>query len=114
MAKHTATHTDADKERFRKLSEMGCIVCRDMFGAFVQGEVAHLTAGGRRTGHQRTIPLCPWHHRAVPGDMPPETMRVIYGPSFAEDKGAFERTYGTEKELLEKVDRWLGLKRNQD
>lgn len=109
MAKHIKAHTAADSERFRRLGEMGCIVCRQNFGAFVQSEVAHLTDGGRRTGHQRTIPLCPWHHRAVPtGDIPSTQMLIIYGPSFAKSKRDFVAAFGTELELLEATDKWLG------
>lgn len=107
--KHVKAHTEADKDRFRRLGEMGCIVCRQNYGAFVPSEVAHLTEGGRRTGHDRTIPLCPWHHRAVPsGDLGPEQMRVIYGPSFAKSKKDFVAAFGTEEKLLEDTDKWLG------
>lgn len=107
--KHVKAHTAADDERFRRLGEMGCIVCRQSHGAFVQSEVAHLTDAGRRTGHSRTIPLCPWHHRAVPtGDIAPAQMLIIYGPSFAKSKKDFEAAYGTEEKLLEATDAWLG------
>jgi hypothetical protein len=107
--KHVKAHTAANVERFRRLGEMGCIVCRLSHGAFVQSEVAHLTDAGRRTGHERTIPLCPWHHRAVPsGDIPPAQMLIIYGPSFAKSKKDFVAAFGTEESLLEATNRWLG------
>lgn len=103
-------HTAADKERFRQLTEMGCIACRINTGAFVQSEVAHCTSRGRRLGHQATIPLCPWHHRGHSGDLGDAQCRLIYGPSFAKSKDEFEQFFGTELQLLEKVNAWLGSK----
>lgn len=102
-------HSKKDTERFRRLNEMGCIVCRQTFGAFVQSEVAHCTSRGRRIGHQATIPLCPWHHRGVPmGSLSQKAMRELYGPSFAKSKAEFEEAFGTEQKLLEETNKWLG------
>lgn len=101
-------HTQADLERFHRLSEMGCIACRKTFGAFVQGEIAHVTHSGRRVSHQATISLCPLHHRGLlPDGMSQEQADSTYGPSFAKNKRAFEETYGTEDELLAETDRML-------
>ncbi len=98
------------KDRLDQLSRAGCIVCRISYGSFVQNEIQHLTVGGRRMGDRFTIPLCPWHHRAVPGSgFPPAEMERIYGPSFAKSREAFEQAFGHDVFLLEEADKWLGV-----
>ena len=54
-------------------------------------------------GHDFTIPLCPYHHRGVIQDF-----EVWKGPSLADGKKPFVEHYGTELELLEKVNNLLG------
>ena len=94
-----------------KVSRMGCVVCRLSFGSYVDGEVQHLTAGGRRLGHHATINLCPWHHRgATTNGMSQDYMKQIYGPSFAKSRKEFEAAFGSEEQLLEQTNRWLGIK----
>lgn len=55
--------TKADKDRFNRITAMGCLVCGDA------ATVHHVTAsinGGRLTRrHDRVVPLCPMHHQAV-------------------------------------------------
>lgn len=105
-------HTKSDKERFRQLAEMGCIVCRQNHGSFVQSEVAHVTHSGRRVGHKATIPLCPWHHRGVaPEGLTQPDMKTIYGPSFAKGKAEFEAAFGSEDSLLVATNIWLGIEK---
>ncbi len=97
-------------DRLDALSRMGCIVCRKAHGSFVQNDIQHLTTGGRRMGERFTIPLCPWHHRAVPAPgFPPAEMERIYGPSFAKSRERFELAYGHDVQLLEETDQWLGV-----
>lgn len=107
--KPAVSHTPADKTRFAKLNAMGCCACRISHGAFVQGEVAHVTVAGRRQGHQATISLCPWHHRAVcMGDLTTTAMERLYGPSFARSKKDFTEAFGSEAELLKHTNDWIG------
>ena len=108
--------TKSESERMDKLSRSGCVVCRQQFGAYVDGEIHHLTSGGRRLGHDYTVCLCPWHHRGVGvGNYTPDEMRRIYGPSIAHGRGPFELAFGLEEYLLEATDRWLGtLKQPRD
>lgn len=97
-----------DKVRFRKLSELGCIACWKTFGAFVQGEIAHVTHAGRRAGHDATFSLCPVHHRGLlPDGLTQQQCDATFGPSFAKNKHAFEEAFGTEDELLEETNRLL-------
>jgi hypothetical protein len=102
--------TVEEQKRMDKLSEMGCIVCRLSFGAFMPNEIQHLTSGGRRKGHMFTIPLCEWHHRGVTKNgLTPEYMTSIYGPSFANSRKDFEKTFGSEEYLLAETNKWLGV-----
>lgn len=81
----------AERERFQRLSEMDCIAC-GRWGV----EIHHLTDCGRRKGHMFTIPLCPEHHRLG-------KVSVHLG------KKTFERTFGTQQELLEKTNLLLDM-----
>lgn len=109
--KPSVSHSVDDKARFDKLTQMGCIVCRRAHGAFVQAEVAHMTDCGRRVGHQSSFPLCAWHHRGI-GHTGIKTsdMERLYGPSFARSKKDFEAAFGTEADLVQHTNDWLGIK----
>lgn len=92
-----------DLSRFDKLQRLGCIACR-ILGVYSFADVHHILTGGRRTGHQDTIPLCPWHHRGV---LPPhEDM----GPSLANGSKPFHARFGRQEELLAKVNDLIGAK----
>jgi len=88
--------TKAEKEWVDALCESGCIVCRTAHG--IEGspsEIHHLRSGtgmGKRSSWFDTLPLCPQHHR-LGG----------YGVAFHAGRKAFEKRYGTELELLERV-----------
>lgn len=58
-------------------------------------EAHHITSGGRRIGHFHTLPLCTYHHG-------PQTPLPL-GEAIHKGKKIFERKYGTQIELLEKV-----------
>jgi len=95
-----------------RLARSGCVVCRIQHGAYVDAEIQHLTAGGRRLGHRHTIPLCAWHHRGIcAGSITTPEMTRIYGPSFANSRAEFEGAFGSEEHLLDETDKWLGVPR---
>lgn len=80
----------AQKERAAKLSEMGCVVCGAM-----PVELHHLfTGGGGRKNHDYLAPLCFNHHRGQSG---------IH--SLGRKK--FARLFGTEQDLLDKLESML-------
>jgi hypothetical protein len=90
------------------MRQHGCIVCRKL-GLIRYPEIHHILSGGRRIGHDDTIPLCPWHHQGVPADMvmgKKNTERWL-GPSMKESKIRFNRRFGTEAELLMEINKWL-------
>ena len=93
-----------ERERLKTIGEMPCYAC------FIDGkenssEVHHIrkhTGMGLRPSHFDTIPLCSGHHRT-------NKISVHLG------KKEFERRYGTEQEILEKVNREIErCRENQD
>lgn len=105
--------TAADRERFYMLRLYGCAACRKLG---VNGhhpeihppEIHHLVEG-YRLGHEYTIPLCVWHHRGEREnlDVSMDRMRHFFGPSMAREKKAFIKEFGSERELLMEVNKWL-------
>jgi hypothetical protein len=98
----------AREHRFRRLKEMGCIACWKDGRLDVYPEIHHLNLGGRagqkRRGDEFTIPLCRWHHQGH--DLPGLTIaeRVeLWGPSLKLHSRAFRDRYGSDDELLAKV-----------
>lgn len=100
--------TKADLARFDALQRIGCIACRQR-GVFSQADVHHLLSGGRRRGHQFTIPLCPWHHRGLQQDRwvsGPQLDKYL-GPSLARAPKSFRAEFGDDETLLETVNKLL-------
>ena len=93
-----------ERERLKTISEMPCYACF-IDGKEVSSEVHHIrnhTGMGLRPSHFDTIPLCSGHHRT-------NKISVHLG------KKEFERRYGTEQEILEKVNREIErCRENQD
>lgn len=90
----------AEHRHYAKLVEIGCIVCRGL-GYETVPEIHHLRAhtGMSVRGHWlEAIPLCPAHHRGLDH---PNTASIHL------DKARFIALYGTERELLEKVNALL-------
>jgi len=94
------TPTKADLERFRKLQELGCICCLYAGSGYRAPDIHHCLSGGRRMGHQYTLPLCPEHHRI------PSTGAVV-GPGLADGSRVFAAKWGTQTELLNEVNRLI-------
>lgn len=83
-----------ERERLQAVADMPCYACF-IDGAERQSEVHHIrsqTGLGLRPSHFATIPLCPSHHRTG-------KVSVHLG------KKAFVKRYGTEQEILEKINR---------
>lgn len=103
--------TKADLLRYRKLHDMGCIVSHLFYSAYRDADVHHITQGGRRMGNQFTLPLSPWLHRGVKNEaMSREDMEYAFGPSLAHSREAFENAFGTEMELLARVNEAIGAR----
>jgi hypothetical protein len=87
---------------------MGCICCRAQ-GVKNGAEIHHIVSAGRRQGHEQTLPLCAYHHRGVtPPGMTSRDALNLFGPSrHHHGRRMFEDHWGTEQELLQKVNDWL-------
>ncbi len=93
--------TKAEKAHLSRLADLGCIACLEAFGYASPAEIHHLRAGqgaGQRASHFDAIPLCPPHHRTGG-----------HGVAIHAGRKTWEKTFGTERELLAAVRRRLGI-----
>lgn len=107
------------RERFAVMQELGCLISRVFFGRpETQGTVHHILDGGRRIGHHATLYLAPWYHLGQPplvrraGELRQLSVQEAthtYGPSLYHDREAFERRFGTERELLAAQDELIAM-----
>jgi len=83
--------TKQEKEHYRKLADLGCILCIEYYGKYGSpAEIHHIRRGGKRS-NAPVIPLCPTHHRF--------SNTSIHGLG----RRAFELKFGlTEEYLLER------------
>lgn len=91
------TRDEADHKA--RLAELGCVLCRRLFGINDSPPVLHHYRGGGwgKPSFRALIPLCPEHH---------------VGPTGVHGLGtkAFDRHYGfTQRDLLEDALRLLGF-----
>jgi len=90
----------SEKERIRKLKELGCVACYIQFGEWgTPSDAHHLTETGRRVGHDATIPLCKDHHKGATS----KNIKI----SIHHNTAKFEEAYGTQEELLELVNKMI-------
>jgi len=88
--------------------EIGCVACRLKVDEYRAAQAHHIIEGGKRLGHDETIPLCPWHHVGK-DDIAPSVALARLGPSLALDKPRFVAQFGSEKELLEITNAYVTL-----
>ncbi len=86
--------TSKEKIHMDKVRQLGCIVCRlqGMYG--VPAEIHHIEGKTKLNAHFIILPLCFEHHR-MGSDKEPISRHPY--------KTRFVEAYGTEYELLEKV-----------
>ena len=96
--------TVAEKKWMQQVADYGCIAC-EKDGLNVPAEIHHIrkhTGMGLRPSNFDVLPLCASHHRTG-------KISVHLG------KKAFVERYGTEQEILEKVNREIErCRENQD
>lgn len=85
--------TKAQRERWGKIAELGCIVC----GSPAEIHHAQVTMGMRKN-HDNVLPLCDFCHR-----------NGGYGYAIHAGKTEWEARHGTEAALLEKVSRLVDV-----
>jgi len=84
--------TKHEKEKYRKIAELGCSLCRHQGNEGTPAELHHIRRGGIRS-RSPVIPLCTFHHRG--------SNTSIHGMG----RKRFEQEYGiTEEKLLEKTE----------
>jgi len=84
-----------EKEKYRKISELGCSLCRHLQLAETPTpcELHHIRRGNIPRSKAPVIGLCPYHHRG--------SNTSIHGMG----RKRFEQEYGiTEEQLLEKTE----------
>lgn len=91
------TPNAAEKSWMAAVSELGCIVCRKE-GVFTPCEIHHLDGKTKSGAHLETIGLCALHHRHKDNGANPQWVS-----RHGDGKFRFERTYGSEAELLNKT-----------
>ena len=112
MNHSTGKPTQSQAQRLERVASMRCIAC-EIYGTYQPWptEVHHLVDKGYRKhsgGHDATIPLDSWHHRGVVKDgLTSSDMTMLYGPSLAKNKRAFVGVFGTERDLLARVNERL-------
>lgn len=90
--------TAEQRRHMGRVAELGCIVCRHWFGLFSPAQVHHIRAGNglAQRDHDRVIPLCYQHHQSG-----------VHGVAIHAGRLEWESRWGTEEELLERVNRLL-------
>ena len=88
--------TKIEKEKYRKIAELGCSLCRHQGNEGTPCEIHHIRRGGVRS-NSPVIGLCPFHHRG--------SNTSIHGMG----RKRFEKEYNiTEEQLLEQTKGLLG------
>ena len=104
--------TKANLDRFHRLHEYGCVCCRHEGLPIGPVDIHHLVDKGTRGlsgGDAATIGLCAWHHRGiVPAGHTIGSATLAFGPSLRHTSKLFTKIYGTQRELLAKVNEEIG------
>jgi hypothetical protein len=89
--------TKAEKEKYRKIAELGCSLCRHQGNEGTPAELHHIRRTSKRS-NAPVIPLCPYHHRG--------SNTSIHGMG----RKRFEREYAiTEEQLLVQTENLLNV-----
>lgn len=89
--------TLAEKNHLNLVVSFGCIACERLGFDDSPAEVHHVrfkSGTAQRASHLEVIPLCPHHHRSGG-----------YGEAFHAGKEIWEEKFGTEKELLDEINK---------
>jgi Recombination enhancement, RecA-dependent nuclease len=89
--------TKNERERNRKIAELGCSLCRHQGNEGTPAELHHIRRGNIPRSQAPIIPLCTYHHRG--------SNTSIHGMG----RRQFEIVYQiTQEELLEQTERLIG------
>ena len=88
--------TKNEKEKYRKIAELGCSLCRHLGSEGTPAHLHHIRRGNIPRSQAPVIPLCPYHHTGGGGVH-------FYGHK------RFSREYGiSEEQLLEQTLELIG------
>lgn len=87
--------TKAEKKHMDRVAALGCIVCEDLGFPDSPASIHHLD---RSRDHMRVLPLCPTHHQYGG-----------FGVAIHDGRRTWESNYGTESDLLVRVNKRLGV-----
>jgi hypothetical protein len=110
-----STLTKADELRYEQIHAMPCIACRIAKHVVQCGrtEAHHLVDKGYRRlsgGNQATLPLGGWHHRGEPPKgHTVKSATAKWGPSLFHESKRFHATYGSQRQLLARVNEEIGV-----
>ena len=89
--------TKLEKEKYRKIAELGCSLCRHQGNEGTPAELHHIRRGNIPRAQAPVIGLCPYHHRG--------SNTSIHGMG----RKRFELEYKiTEEELLQTTIKMIG------
>ena len=88
--------TKHEKEKYRKIAELGCSLCRHQGNEGTPAELHHIRRGNIPRSQAPVIPLCTYHHRG--------SNTSIHGMG----RKQFEIVYAiTQEQLLEQTEKLL-------
>jgi len=94
--------TPAERHHWDRVTRLGCIVCFHQ-GRYTPAEIHHLRSGlgmSQRASPFRVLPLCQLHHHT--GGR---------GTAFHAGRRTWETRFGSEEELLQRIDQRADLQR---
>ena len=107
------TRTKSEQARFDNMKDLGCIACildgrLEPFPIHPTYPDIHHMDGRVKPGCElKTVPLCKWHHDGVANGIPNKVMLENIGPSWHKHRPYFRRKYGSDKEVIEAVNKYL-------
>lgn len=103
--------TKAELARLARVKQLPCLACVKFGLHDIQcgaTEANHLLSGGKRRGHDSTVPLGIWHHRGIPLDgWSLHAMNAMFGPSLRLTSKKFHAEFGSDAELLAETEQLL-------
>lgn len=109
MQHSTRKPTTYEAERIEAMMKLGCVCCAALGIPYADVECHHLLDGGRRMSHWYTVPLCAGHHQGKFTDLQRELIPRRKLVAISSGTKAFNKVYGTQRQLWEKVQRKLKL-----
>lgn len=88
--------TPEEKALWDRMAALGCIACLEDGVARFEVSIHHIEGRTKPDCHKKVLPLCAGHHQKGTGE---DKELIAVHP----DKRRFEKRYGPQEELLEKI-----------